>query len=150
PTLYPSYRMCPSSTPRRALRSADPLRSEVVIGRRRQLRLRHRWRRDRWRLLQDVLEGRGVPPTEGVPLQFIEAMRRVNRHLHRLLELVECEMSVHLEEHDLAGSRDDRHGAVRVPEVVLLLVQVDADDAVDLPRGAGRDEVPHRYAGLGQ
>src|SRR5207244_7998917 len=60
------------------------------------------------------------------------------------------EMSVHLEEHDLAGSRDDRHRAIGVPEVVLLLVQVDADDAVDLPRGAGRDEVPHRYPGVGE
>src|SRR5207244_7944560 len=68
----------------------------------------------------------------------------------RLLEFVVREMSVHLEQHDLAGSRDDRHGAVRVPEVVLFLIQVDADDAVDLPRGAGRDEVPHRYAGVGE
>src|SRR5256885_16305317 len=59
-------------------------------------------------------------------------MRRVDRHLHRLLDLVVREMSVHLEEHDLAGSRDDRHGSIRVPEVVLFLVQVDADDAVDL------------------
>src|SRR5207302_1965037 len=82
------------------------------LGRGRQLRFRHGWRRDRRRLLQDVLEGRGVPPPEGIPLQFIEAIRRADRHLHRLLELVECEMSVHLEQNDLAGSRDDRHGAV--------------------------------------
>src|SRR5437660_11027124 len=77
-------------------------------------------------------------------------MRRIDRHLHRLLELVVREMSVHLEEHDLAGSRDDRHRAIGVPEVVLLLVQLDADAAVDLPRGAGRDEVPHRYPGVGE
>src|SRR5205823_3873850 len=64
----PSGRRGPASTPSRSLHSSEPLRAEVVLGRGRQLRFRHGWRRDRRRLLQDVLEGRGVPPPEGIPL----------------------------------------------------------------------------------
>src|SRR5436189_262758 len=68
-----------------------------------------------------------VPPPERVPLDLVDLLRRADGEFHRLRELVRGEVAVHLEEDDLARPRDDRHRAVRLPEVVLILVQVEGD-----------------------
>src|SRR5438034_1290024 len=86
-----------------------------------------------------------MPTSTSVFPSFARALPSADRQLHGLLELVQREMAIHLEEHDLARPRDDREGAVRIPEVVLLLVQVEAHDAVDLAGRAGGHQVPHRH-----
>ncbi len=59
-------------------------------------------------------------------------------------------MAIHLHEDDLPGPRDDGERQVCLTEVVLLLLEVQHDLVVDLSDRDGRNQVPHRYAGIGQ